>query len=88
MAPGMAHCFGGPGPNQFDMLTALDRWVEARAAPERVIASKPDNPLAALAGLQTKSLRTRPLCAWPKQARWTGTGSTDDAANFRCEAQK
>jgi feruloyl esterase len=88
MAPGMAHCFGGPGPNQFDMLTALDRWVEAHTAPERIIASKPDNPLAALAGLPTKSLRTRPLCAWPGQARWNGTGSTDDAANFRCEAQK
>ena len=28
LAPGMGHCSGGPGPNQFDHLTALEQWVE------------------------------------------------------------
>jgi hypothetical protein len=28
--------------------------------------------------------RTRPLCAFPKTARYKGSGSTDDAANFEC----
>ncbi len=38
MVPGMLHCGGGPGPNSFDMLTALENWVEKRQPPERVIA--------------------------------------------------
>jgi feruloyl esterase len=29
-------------------------------------------------------VRTRPLCPYPKTAKWTGVGSTDDAANFVC----
>lgn len=86
MAPGMGHCFGGEGPNRFDMVSELDRWFESGAAPERVIAAKPDNMFAALAGWPTETLQSRPLCAWPKRARWNGTGSTDDAANFSCVA--
>ena len=84
MAPGMAHCFAGPGPNKFDMVPELDRWVERGKAPEQVIATKFDNDLFALAGLPTKPLRTRPLCPWPKTAHYKGKGSTDDAANFAC----
>jgi hypothetical protein len=33
-------------------------------------------------------LRTRPLCPYPQVARYTGSGSTDDAANFRCDVPK
>jgi hypothetical protein len=29
--------------------------------------------------------RTRPLCAYPKVARYTGSGSVEDAANFSCQ---
>ncbi len=93
MAPGVFHCAGGPGPDRFggsggdapvvdpdhDLLSALERWDEQGVAPERVIASKLD------AG---KVVRTRPLCAFPAQARYTGKGSSDDAANFRCLAPK
>jgi feruloyl esterase len=71
MVPGMQHCSGGPGPNTFDMLTALENWVEKGEAPERVIAARPG--------------RTRPLCVYPKVAVHTG-GSTDEAANFECRA--
>ena len=39
MVPGMLHCGGGPGPNTFDMLTALERWVEHKEAPNRIDAS-------------------------------------------------
>lgn len=84
MAPGVAHCFGGPGPNNFDMIPDLDRWVQQKKAPERIIATKTDNDIFALIGLPAKALRTRPLCPWPKTARYSGTGSTDDAANFTC----
>lgn len=85
MAPGMGHCFAGPGPNTFDMLPELDRWVEQGPPPEQVIASKYPNDLFALLRIPQKALRTRPLCAWPKVARYKGMGSTDDAANFTCD---
>lgn len=76
MAPGMLHCGGGPGPNTFDMLAALENWVEHNRAPERVVASH------ATSGVQD---RTRPLCVYPKVAVHTGRGSTDEAANFVCQ---
>ena len=65
------------GPDRFDGLTALERWVEADVAPERIIASKLEDG---------EVVRTRPLCPYPQVARWNGTGSTDDAANFACVA--
>jgi feruloyl esterase len=77
MVPGMGHCGGGEGPNTFDMMTALEPWVEHGKAPDRVVASR------VTAG---KVERTRPLCAYPQVARHTGAGSTDDAANFVCKA--
>ena len=78
MAPGMGHCSGGPGPNQFDHLTALEQWVEKGVAPDKLIASHVTNG---------KVDRTRPLCTYPQVARWKGTGSSDEAANFACVAE-
>lgn len=75
MAPGMGHCRGGPGPDRFDALSALEAWVEEGRAPERIVASKVEDGAV---------VRTRPLCPYPQVARWSGAGSTDDAANFRC----
>ena len=92
MAPGVQHCSGGPGPNSFgqysvaqgdpqhDMAAALERWVEKGVAPEQVIATKYKIGMNPASGVE----RTRPLCAYPKVARWNGKGSTDDAANFTC----
>ncbi len=78
IAPGMGHCEGGPGPNQFDHVTALEQWVEKSVAPEKMIASHSTGG---------KVDRTRPLCLYPQVARWKGTGSTDEAANFACVAE-
>jgi feruloyl esterase len=78
LAPGMGHCSGGPGPNQFDHLSALEQWVEKGVAPEKLVASHSTNG---------KVDRTRPLCVYPQVARWKGTGSTDEAANFACVAE-
>ena len=75
MAPGMQHCGSGPGPNTFDMLTALEDWVEQGRAPRRIIA-------AHLTGGAVD--RTRPLCPYPQVAVYKGEGSTDDAENFTC----
>lgn len=86
MAPGMSHCLAGPGPNVFDALGTLDNWRQGGPAPERMIATKFDNDLFGYLGFPAKPVRTRPLCAYPKVARWSGSGSTDDAANFSCVA--
>jgi feruloyl esterase len=75
MVPGMGHCSGGPGPNTFDALTALVNWVENGQAPESIIATRSQGGSVVM---------SRPLCAYPKQARYTGTGATNDAANFVC----
>jgi len=75
MVPGMFHCGGGVGTSQFDMTTPLLKWVEEDTAPARIEASRV---------VAAKVVRTRPLCAYPLTARYQGTGSIDDAANFIC----
>lgn len=79
MVPGMWHCAGGPGTATFDMLEPLNEWVEKGTPPERPIASREVNG---------QVQRTRPLCPYPMEAQWKGTGSTDEAANFVCAQPK
>ncbi|MEO8466437.1 MAG: tannase/feruloyl esterase family alpha/beta hydrolase [Gammaproteobacteria bacterium] len=76
MVPGMGHCRGGTGTDTFDTVAALDRWVRAGATPERIEASRVENGAV---------VRTRPLCAYPTRAVYSGSGSTDDSKNFVCE---
>jgi hypothetical protein len=92
MVPGMSHCGGGVGPVRFgndatstasaadperDMFAALERWVEQGVAPDRLIGSGP-------APLDPAKTMTRPLCRYPQQAIYKGSGDTNDAANFAC----
>jgi feruloyl esterase len=77
MVPGMSHCAGGIGPDRHDPVTAMIDWVEKDKAPTSMVASRVVN---------NQVVRTRPLCPYPQVARYSGTGSTDDAANFRCVA--
>jgi len=79
VAPGMAHCGGGTGPNTFDALGALEAWVERGTAPDSISAS---HSTGGRAGGAVD--RTRPLCRYPQVARYNGTGSIDDGANFTC----
>jgi len=76
LAPGMHHCAGGPGPNSFDAIAAMEQWVEKGVAPDKLIASR---------SVDGKVLRTRPLCPEPQVAKYVGSGSIDAAENFRCE---
>lgn len=90
MVPGMQHCAGGPGPSVFgsnptavtdpehSMFSALDRWVTEGVAPKQIITTK--------AKTATSPERTRPLCPYPQVAKYKGSGSTDEAANFVCSA--
>jgi feruloyl esterase len=75
MVPGMFHCSGGPGCGQVDWLEALMNWVEQGIAPNQLIGAHLEN------GQPT---RTRPLCSYPLVAKYQGTGSIDEAANFAC----
>jgi hypothetical protein len=87
--PGMTHCSGGPSTDQFDMLSQLVAWVEQGQAPNSVVAkargvgsaggANADVPAAWSAG------RTRPLCPYPKVARYSGSGDVEAAASFSCQ---
>ena len=95
MVPGMQHCDDGPGPDSFGQVgkltfddpthsvdAALEQWVEKGSAPSTIIASK-------YAGEdKTHPKMTRPLCPYPQAARYKGSGDTNDAGNFTCEAGK
>jgi hypothetical protein len=94
LVPGHAHGLGGPGPNAFggidqpsavpfdaahDVVAALERWVEHGVAPERIIATKyvNDDPAQGVA-------MTRPICAYPRLPRYTGSGNPNEASSFVC----
>lgn len=85
--PGMGHCSGGAATDQFDMLTPLVRWVEQGIAPASIVASArgAGNPAGANADLPAAwdANRTRPLCPYPKVARYV-SGSIESAAGFSC----
>jgi len=75
--PGMAHCAGGPATDQFSAFDALVNWVEKGTPPDRILAKA--GPTSPWPG------RSRPLCPYPKYARYLGTGSVEEAQNFSCE---
>lgn len=73
LVPGLGHCGGGPGLGNFPALTSLMDWVEKGVAPERMVATGPTVPG-----------RSRPICAWPRWAKYIGSGDTNDASSFVC----
>jgi feruloyl esterase len=78
MVPGMGHCAGGDGTDNFDKIGTLASWVETNKAPDQIPAAH-----------KTKGVvdKTRPLCPYPQTAHYKGSGSTDEAANFVCAAE-
>jgi feruloyl esterase len=73
--PGMYNCAAGPGTDFFDGLGALRAWVEEGTAPDRITAAH------LTSGRVDK---TRPLCPYPQEARYVGSGGGNDANNFSC----
>jgi feruloyl esterase len=73
IVPGMGHCGGGAGPNSFDTLQALDNWVGNGVAPEGIVATAPNG-------------RTMPLCKFPEEARYSGSGNVNLATSWTCNA--
>lgn len=84
LVPGMNHCSGGPATDRFDMLQALEDWVEKGIAPDAVRATvNAADPDVIAAGWP--ATRSRPLCAYPRQAMLkAGATQTEDAASFEC----
>lgn len=74
MIPRVSHG-SGPGTDQYNMLPALERWVEEGVAPDRVLAQHVTG---------NRITMERPLCPYPQLARWKGSGSKNDAGNFEC----
>ena len=79
--PGITHCGGGIGLEKFDALTALTDWVEKGNAPEQIIASA--NPANKDLPADWSPGRTRPLCPWPKFAKYN-SGDVESAGSFAC----
>ena len=94
MVPNMAHCGGGPATSSFNgnLLTAITSWVENGIAPDEIIAANTNTaspfpsgaPFDPRVAVNFPTGGTRPLCAYPKQTRYKGTGATNDASNFTC----
>ena len=93
MAPGVEHCAGGPGPSffgqfgletakgsQYGLFDSLVSWVEKGSPNEQIFATK----YAPGANGAPKVVMTRPLCAFPKVVKYSGSGDTNDAASFTC----
>ena len=78
MVPGMDHCGGGPGPNQFAVVTAMETWREQGKAPDQITAYRVNNDRVNM---------SRPLCPYPQVAVYKGTGDTNLASNFVCKSQ-
>ena len=78
MVPGMGHCQGGAGPDQFNKTGTIERWREASEAPPTITAAHVTGGSVDM---------TRPLCPYPQVAVYKGAGSTNDAASFACKIQ-
>ena len=92
MLPAVSHCGGGTGPNmigggaweppaayrnaEHHVVSAVIKWVEEGVAPEKIVATR-FGPGAAVS-------RQRPVCPYPAQAAYQGSGNIDEAASFSC----
>jgi hypothetical protein len=81
MAPGVGHCFGGPGPQPADPLSQLVDWVEKGKAPGSLNGVVTDPSTGAVTA-------TRPICMYPNVAAYKGRGPTTAASSFECRRSR
>jgi feruloyl esterase len=94
LIPNMAHCGGGPATSSFNdsLFTAITEWAESGVAPSQIIAANTNKTSPFPSGglfdprvaINFPTNGTRPICPYPQQTRYKGTGSTASAANFTC----
>jgi feruloyl esterase len=72
--PGMGHAISSQFNPARDSLTALEQWAEGGVAPANQVA------------VDTVGVpgRSRPLCDYPKWARYNGSGDINAFASFTC----
>lgn len=80
--PGSTGCSAFANPQGFKVFETLQKWVEQGEAPDQMIY--PYTRGGGMMGGGGQTYRTRPVCAYPKQARYNGSGDINDAANFSC----
>ncbi|MCB9960376.1 MAG: tannase/feruloyl esterase family alpha/beta hydrolase [Rhodospirillaceae bacterium] len=80
LIPGVDHCgiLQGPGIDQngIDLLTAMENWLDS--------GTPPDDLMTTRYGADGAAEWTRPVCAYPAEARWIGQGDWHDGGNFTC----
>ena len=74
VVPGVAHCGGGEGFPNIDLVSQITAWAEAGTAPDAVKTVQTDST-----GTVTAS---RPIYPYPAVAKYSGTGDWHDAANY------
>lgn len=75
-SPTIGHCTGGNGPNEVDLLAALDAWVTQNQTPGALTVVRRD--------AERRVVRSRLICPMPEEPRYRGEGSIDDAGSFVC----
>tara|TARA_R110000772_G_scaffold210370_6_gene320917 strand:- start:532 stop:2031 length:1500 start_codon:yes stop_codon:yes gene_type:complete len=76
MMPAVNHCRGGNGFDSWSKLEVIDSWRESGIKPQSIEAAHIENEA---------TITTRPLCAYPGIAIYTGNGSSDSATSFQCQ---
>jgi feruloyl esterase len=74
VVPGVAHCGGGEGFPNIDLVSQITAWAEQSKAPNAVMTYQTDASDAVTA--------TRPVYPYPAVAKYTGSGDWHDAANY------
>ena len=84
LEPGVLHCGGGPGANSFDMVAALDSWVETGTAPARIVGMKVAGGPPGAPPATPATPMSRPVCPYPALPRYSGKGDANAAESFVC----
>ena len=66
---------------QHDVVLAVMAWVENGTAPDAIVATKFTNDTASL-GVHSQ----RPICKYPQQAKYSGSGDVNDPTSWKCQA--
>jgi len=85
LIPNMGHCSGNISTDTFDMLTPMVNWIENGVAPDEIVAT--GNRFPATVGPYVgagNTSRSRPLCAYPKTLRYSGSGDISQASSYVC----
>lgn len=77
----VTHSVPGYEDADHDVILALMQWVEGDTAPEKLIATKYVNDTASL-GVESQ----RPLCVYPKHAKYSGSGDVNEPENWECQS--